>query len=242
LPGLDQLLSHIIASTEAAEAAAAEHQAQEATVTLPLPGTQQHVQLLWQDLLQLLFVSAPAAVAASPQDPQLAIAPQHNVQASNTQQQQQQPTLSLVLPHAILTPDDVMDAGDDLSLSEESWDDADEGWLEVDQQDDLAQQQQEGQQQPPGQLLAAAIDPLYVVSAKTCRKAAVCALRAYLQVRKNILPGHCIHMLCKSVAEGCQWCSEGVMQDCWFDPSVSSADYLDLSAATCPRTQQADPE
>jgi hypothetical protein len=183
LPGLDQLLSHIVANSAAA--AAAEHQAQEVFHTLPFPATQQQLQGLWQGLLQVLFEATPAAaVAASAKDSQLATASQHKPQQSHTMQQ---PMLSLVLPDITLTPGDIIDAEDDSSLSDESWDDADEGWLEVDQQDDLAQQQQQQQQQPPGRLLAAAIDPLYVVSAKNCRKAAVGALRAYLQVRVSLI-------------------------------------------------------
>jgi hypothetical protein len=53
------------------------------------------------------------------------------------------------------------------------------------------QQQQRQQQQHPWQLLAAAVDPLYLLSAKSCRRAAVAALRVYMQVGKWRKPACC---------------------------------------------------
>ena len=189
LPGLDQLLQHVVSSTTAAASTAAAVAGDEPhTAAAAARGPQgwlttEQLQLLWQELLQLLFAADQPSDAAS-----------YGAQAAQhtpiQQQQAEQSTLgdcpsilTLALHDIILTPDDVTKNADESSMSDESWDDAEEeGWEEVQQQDEQQQQQDSQQQVLPGRLLAAAVDPLYFVSAKGCRKAALAALRAYAEV------------------------------------------------------------
>jgi len=165
---LDQLLSLII---QGAAAAAGKQTA--GTPAAPL--NQQQLQALWSELVTLLF-AVPHNTSAS--------AVGHQQQAELQQQQQPQVRdITLGLHDVIPSVDDIIQGEDDSTSSEDSWDEADEGWEEVQQQDEPQQQQDARQQQLPGRLLAVAVDPLYVVSAKSCRAAAQAAFRAYLQVR-----------------------------------------------------------
>jgi hypothetical protein len=221
LPGLDQLLQHVVSSTTAAAVAGDESQTAAAGAAHRPPGwlTTEQLQLLWQELLQLLFAADQPSTAAGQAVQPAQDAPNHH------QQQQQEEVLTehtsflnLALHDLTLTPDDIIQHGDESSMSEDSWDDAEEeGWDEVQQQDEQQQQQDSQQQALPGRLLAAAVDPLYFVSAKGCRKAALAAVRAYAEVsysycyscRDKVSPCICIH-LCRKRAGRTHSCAVGL--------------------------------
>lgn len=190
-PGLDQLLGPVIASTTAAAAAGGVNAAAGGpprAAAARAPVSQQQLLLLWQDLLQALFPGTQSVGRQQSAVPQ----PGQQTGLPAEQQQQQGGYETLPLLDVNLTVDDATQADEDASVSEDSWDDEEQAWEEVQQQEDeevqQRQQQQWGsrQEQVPGRLLAAAVDPLYVVSAQNCRRAAVGALRAYLQVGKAV--------------------------------------------------------
>lgn len=212
LPGLGQLLGPVIASTTAAAAAAGGVNAaaggppQAAAGRAPV--TQQQLLILWQDLLQALFPGAQSVGRQQSAVPQ----PGQQTGLPAWQQQQQGGYVTLPLLDVNLTVDDATQADEDASVSEDSWDDEEQAWEEVQQQEDedvqqRQQQRDSRQQQAPGRLLAAAVDPLYVVSAQNCRRAAVRALRAYLQVGRAVvgsIKAHLQQMLTHPVYQGSQ--------------------------------------
>jgi hypothetical protein len=169
LPSLPQVIASISAAVAASSSAAAA--AGQAAVTSAGLVTEQDLQQLWQQLLQLLFpavygnssltsTGTAAAVCAYPFQSQAVL------------------DLNDVMEDVITGANDVDDSSED---GGSSWDES-EGWQEVHHSSDAAAGAAEEDAEAAGELLAAAIDPLYQQSAKRCLAAARSALAAYLKV------------------------------------------------------------
>jgi hypothetical protein len=183
LPSLPQVVAS--ASVAAAAAAAAAATATAATATAGEgyaavgPVTEQDLQKLWQQLLQLLFPAACGSSGNSCSSTSAAAA----AAAPRLYPFQCQTVLDLndVMKGVITGVDDVTDGSED---GGSSWDES-EGWQEVTHQNDTAGAADEDDAAAAaaaGELLAAAVDPMYQQSAQRCLAAARSALAHYLKV------------------------------------------------------------
>jgi cell wall-associated NlpC family hydrolase len=184
LPSIPQVVTSVSVAAAAKAAAAAAATAAGTGYAEAGPVTEQDLQQLWQQLMQLLF---PAVCGGS-----------SNL-AGSTPAAAAAPRLYPFQCQAVLILNDVMEGvitwGDDVTDGSEddgsSWDES-EGWQEVSHSNDAAGGADDDEAAAAaaaaaaaGELLAAAVDPLYQQSAQRCLAAARSALAHYLTVSQQ---------------------------------------------------------